>query len=274
MNTRLRNLHTAERLVVFSFIFLSVWWFVLYFIFGAQLERQNLYWAATYQIIALEGGILGLIFSRTWGGFKSLMGRAILFFSLGLLFQSFGQTAFSFYNLALNVEIPYPSIADVGFFGSLLLYLFGILSLARISGARIKLKKGSGKLKAFLLPLLVLLLSYAIFLNGYGFDRTPLTIFLDFGYPLGEAVYVSIALLVLLLSKNILGGVMKRSLLFLTIALIAQYCAEFNFLYQALNETWINGGYGDFMYLFAYFLMTVSLIKTEEALRTRQLETT
>ena len=39
---------------------------------------------------------------------------------------------------------------------------------------------------------------------------------------------------------------MKNSLTFLMMALVVQYFADFNFLYQAANSTWINGGYGDF----------------------------
>jgi len=126
---------------------------------------------------------------------------------------------------------------------------------------------------ALFLPIIGLLFSYFFFLQGYIFDwSSPLRVFLDFGYPLGEALYVSIALLVLLLSWNILGGVMRTSLLYLMMALVVQYLAEFNFLYQAAHGTWVNGGYGDYMYLFAYFLMAISLTKTYKTLRNYEAE--
>ena len=267
------RLNTPEKITAVLFIGLSLWWMFLYFVYDAGLEQQNLIWAASYQAIALWGGLFGLMASRPWGGFRSWMGRAIIFFSIGLLLQNFGQTVFSYFNLVSEIEIPYPSLADVGYFGSMVLYILGIISLMKVAGVGFKWRNFNGKMQALLLPVLMLVFSYSFFLKGYELDwSAPLRMFLDFGYPLGEAIYVSCALLTLLLSRNILGGVMKKPLTYVMIALIAQYCAEFNFLYQASRLTWINGGYGDFMYMFAYFLMAVSLIKIAKTLESHQSE--
>ncbi|MDO8483179.1 MAG: hypothetical protein Q7S86_05185, partial [bacterium] len=43
-------------------------------------------------------------------------------------------------------------------------------------------------------------------------------------------------------------------------ALVVQYVADYNFLYQFSLGNWINGGYGDYIYLISYFLMTIGLI--------------
>ena len=108
----------------------------------------------------------------------------------------------------------------------------------------------------------MLIFSYFFFLRDYQFDwSNPLKIFLDFGYPLGQAIYVSIAILTYVLSKGVLGGVMKPKILFLVFALIIQYLADYNFLLQAANSTWQNGGYGDLIYLIAYLLMALSLLQ-------------
>ena len=184
-----------------------------------------------------------------------------MFLSLGLLLQGFGQATFSFYTTILHVEIPYPSISDIGYFGSVIFYTAGIAMLAKVSEMTYRLKEKTGKILVLVLPIIVLATSYSFFLRNYEFDwSAPLRIFLDFGYPLGEAIYVSIALLCLVLTWNLLGGVMRRSFILIMIALCAQYVAEFNFLFRASNSTWINGGYGDFLYLFSYFLMTLALI--------------
>ena len=100
-----------------------------------------------------------------------------------------------------------------------------------------------------------------VFLKNYEFDWSNLLkVFLDFGYPLGQAFYVSLALLTFLLSKEFLGGLMKPKVLIILFALAVQYMADYNFLTQVNNGTWINGGYGDYIYLLAYFLMTIALI--------------
>lgn len=247
---------------VFVFIVLSVlmiWWIIVN-LFSAS-EIQKLTWAASYQIVAIVGGLFGLFICQAWGSFRSVMGRSILAFSLGLLFQVFGQSAFSFYNLVLQIEIPYPSIADVGFFGSIPFYIYGIMLIAKASGLSVTLKSFRNKAQAVLIPLIMVIISYLLFLKNYEFDWSePLKVFLDFGYPMGQAIYISIALLTFLLSKNVLGGIMRPRILFLLLALLIQYVADFNFLYQVIQETWENGSYGDLLYLIAYASLTLGLL--------------
>ena len=58
-----------------------------------------------------------------------------------------------------------------------------------------------------------------------------------------------------------LGGIMKNRILFILFAFFAQYLADYNFLFQNSRGTWYNGGYGDYLYLAAYFLMTFGIIQ-------------
>ena len=85
-------------------------------------------------------------------------------------------------------------------------------------------------------------------------------VFLDFGYPLGQAFYVSLAILTLILSRKVLGGIMKKPVILFLVALLMQYISDFSFLYEANRGTWIVGGFNDYIYLISYFLMTISLI--------------
>ncbi|MFH1170724.1 MAG: hypothetical protein V1704_04165 [Candidatus Vogelbacteria bacterium] len=180
--------------------------------------------------------------------------------SLGLLAQSFGQSVFSFY-FYTGAELPYPSLADLGFFGSIPLYIYGVILLGRASGIKVSLKSYAKQIVAFIIPLLMLGVSYYIFLKDYEFDWSqPIKTFLDFGYPLGQAFYVSIAILVFILSRKILGGIMKIPILIFLIALVSQYLSDYLFLYQSNNGTFVGGGSVDYMYLVSYFLMALSLI--------------
>ncbi|MEK7155431.1 MAG: hypothetical protein AAB734_00980, partial [Patescibacteria group bacterium] len=179
----------------------------------------------------------------------------------GLLLQCFGQTSYSFYIYYLNQPVPYPSIGDIGYFGSIFAYLYGALALSRAAGVHVSLKSYRGQLLAFLLPLLMLVLSYQFFLRGYEFDGTqPLKTFLDFGYPFGQALYVSVALLAYLLSRNVLGGMMRMPILVFIGALVLQYFSDFTFLYQATAGTWYAGGMNDLLYLVSYLAMTLALL--------------
>jgi len=242
---------------------LLLWWMFLKS--AGQFENAfaaNGLWAASYQAVALWGGVWGLIIARSWGGTKSVMGRAISALTAGLLFQVLGQSVFSYYNLFAGVEMPYPSLADLGYFGSIPLYAYGILMLAKASGIKLSIKSFVSQIQYTIIPAVVLGLSYYNFLLGYEFDwSAPLKTFLDFGYPLGQAFYVSVALLTYLLSRKTLGGVMKTKVLFILVALAVQYVADYNFLLQVANGTWEMGGYGDMIYLCSYFLMALGLIQ-------------
>lgn len=251
-----------EAKVSLVFVMVVTLWWIWLFASGVKESSQNYYFGATYGLICLFGGIIGLTISAKWGGLSSIIGRAIICLSLGLLTQEFGQLIFSYYNIFLHVEIPYPSLADVGFFGTIPFYIYGISLLAKAAGSKFSLKIVTNQIQVIILPIILLTVSYLVFLRNYEFDWTnPVRIFLDFGYPLGEALYISIAILTYSLSRNLLGGIMKGRILFLVFAFVLQYLAEFNFLYQNSNGTWVNGGYGDYLYFVAYTTMVFGLIR-------------
>jgi len=244
------------------FLIYTLWWVALQLINLPEQSPILDHFAASYCLIAILGGVWGLKIAKKWGSYTSIMGRSILMLSLGLLAQAFGQLVYTVYVMILNIEIPYPSLGDVGYFGSVLFYIYGVYLLAKASGVKFSLKSFENKIQAIVIPLLILGLSYYIFLIEYQFDWTlPLTILLDFGYPLGQSFYISIAILLYLLTRNLLGGLMRNKILFLLVALFAQYAADFNFLFQNSRGTWTYAGYGDYLYFFSYFIMTLALLK-------------
>lgn len=267
MISDIKKLFFEDKRVQFTLLLLlvlSVWWLVLYPFNQDEIFTYRKYiWGASYQLLALWGALCGILVSIYWGGYRSVFGRSVLAFSLGLLFQVFGQSVYSYYNLFAGIEAPYPSVGDLGYFGSIPLYIYGCLLLAKTSGVKVSLKSFNSKIQAFFIPFIALVLSYIVFLRGYEFDFSqPLKIFLDFGYPLGQAVYVSIAILTLILSRKMLGGVMRGPVLLFLFALILQYTSDYNFLYQASRGLWFVGGYGDYLYVLSYFLMASALIYT------------
>lgn len=249
--------------IIFIFLCLIAWWLVNQYILDPKSLKYDLFgdFSDLYGIVALLGGIWGISIAKKWGFTKSLMGKTTLMFSLGLILQEFGQVSYSLYYDIFKVPGPYPSIGDIGFFGSIPLYTLGILYLAKASGVKLGLKSMANKIQALVIPLIILIIGYSLFLSHYQFDWSkPLKIFLDFGYPLGQATYVSLTLLTYLLSHKVLGGVMKNKILLILLALTVQFIADYTFLYQSNNGSWSVGGINDFTYLVAYFLMTMGLL--------------
>jgi len=258
--TAFRNPLAEIAILISSVLF--IWWIALHFLIQGVGPGSDafLLWGASYQIVAWYGAIIGFYIAQRWGGVKSFIGRAITAFALGLLFQSFGQTAYTWYIYVLHVSIPYPSLGDIGFFGSIPCYFYGALMLARASGAKISIQSFGNKLQTFLIPVALLGFSYYMFLKDYQFDATqPLKTFLDFGYPLGQAVYVSMAILAFVLSRKLLGGIMRLPVLLFIVALIAQYFCDSTFLYEAAQGAYYPANIIDLMYFISYLLMAISI---------------
>ncbi len=253
------DLKTKITIILFG-IFGLFWLYNFVFIPKTDIKYQI--FSAVYGLIAIYGGINGLLIARKWGGNKSLIGKALIYFSLGLFAQEFGQLTYSFYAYYLHIEIPYPSIGDIGYFGSIPLYFLGLINLARASGVHLVLKSYTNKIQAILIPLILLFLSYVLFLSNYHFDWTsPLTILLDFGYPMGQAIYISLAILIYLLTRRQLGGLMKPKVLLLLFALFIQYLSDYTYIYLAHKNVVYVGGPNDFLYLMAYFFMSIALLQ-------------
>lgn len=243
------------------FLGFAGWWAYNHIALTAE-DSSNALLADTQGILALIGGVVGIWAAQKWGGLKSVFGKSIFLLSAGLLAQVFGQVVYTYYARVQHIEAPYPSIGDIGFFGSVLFYIAAVYLLAKTAGASLSRINTSKKVLAVLLPAILLAASYYVFLREYEVDwSTPLVVFLDFGYPLGQAAYVSLALLTYFLSRGLLGGIMKKKILLILGALVVQYAADYSFLYTLNRETWYPGGVSDLIYISAYFLMGIALIQ-------------
>jgi len=254
----LRSKLTYVLLVFYLLIF--IWW-VKIFISGVKISDENYLFGLVYAFIALIGGVNGLLISKKWGGYKSLVGKGIIFLSFGLLSYWFGQVAWSYYNLVLKVELPYPSIADIGYFAAILFYIAGMYTFARVSGAKLILNKLKGKLISFIIPASMLAISYFLFLQHISPDFSNIIkTFLDFGTPVGYTIVISMALTAYFLTRGVLGGKMKNRVLYIILALIVQNITDNTFLYQAGAGIYYNAGINDFMFATSFTVMSIALI--------------
>lgn len=246
-------------IAIFYFVLL-VWWLKIYFS-GIKEGQENFLFGFAYTFIPLIGGINGLIIAKKWGGFNSQIGKSLGFLSLGLFGYWFGQTVWSYYNIVAKVEVPYPSIADFGYFSAIITYSLGMFYFFKASGSKFFLQENKSKFIAIIIPLIMLSLSYFFFVKDTEPDfSNPIRMFLDYGTPLGLAIPISLAIAIYILSKNLLGGKMKPRILLIIVALIAEYISEFTFFYQAATDTYYNAGVNDLMFTTSFTMMAIGLI--------------
>lgn len=246
--------------VILGYVVVVLWWLVIQLGVSTNTTQAYLFnWS--YGLIALSGSIYGIsLANKVWGGWQSAVGKGLILLSLGLLGQWFGLQVWTYYNVIAKVEVPYPSLADLGYFFLIPTYGLAALMFAKTAGAKFSLRTVGGKVLAWLIPLVGLLLSYGLFLKDIGFDLSdPVKFFLDVGYPLGEIIPVSIALFILVASRSLLGGTMKMKITYLMGAFIFQFLTEYAFLYTAGAGIYVNGGWNDLMYATSYTIMSLGL---------------
>ncbi|MBP7860022.1 hypothetical protein KA001_03630, partial [Patescibacteria group bacterium] len=198
-----------------------------------------------------------------WGFLTSKIGRSIFFVSLGLLFWSLGTLIFAYYNLALGVEVPYPSIADVFYVLLYVFYTLGIFFLMYSTGATISIKKSHGKFLVAFVPIVVFLFSGYFLLDiGSLFSRNLLSFesILDIFYPLGDSLLLTFTLLIIFLSVKYLGGKYKFPIYLLLLGFIIEYLADLFFSIKTADDTFFVGGPTDLMFLTSTYLVSLSLI--------------
>lgn len=255
--------HNYQKIILFTLSGgLVLWWvFINFFDVGGVVQGQL--WTGTHGLVALLGGVIGLMNARAWGGMKSFAGRAMIMFSVGLFCQEFGQLVFAYYIKFKGIEVPYPSLADFGYFLTLPFYLYGAYLLcgwSRSLGLIRWCERGVLLVGLALTTLLVF--TIPMFLHGYNHHVLSLVgVWWSYLYLLVNSLFVFLAAVPFLSLRLTPQWVLYRPVLFFALALFFQYLADYLFFVQINFEIWAPGGFNDMTYFIAYYFMAFSLIR-------------
>jgi len=262
----MKNINIYQKSFIAFFASLVLYWSYLSL---NHHQSQNLdYWySLVFGFVPLFGGFIGMEKAWLWGGFKSAVGKAIFFFSLGLTLWGIGETIWSYYNFIVGVAAPYPSLADLGFAPSIFFWILGTAYLSQATGAMFALKKShKAKFVAIAAPVLLLIPSYFLQVKlARGGELIPqgetLTkAILDIAYPFGDFLALTFAAVIFILSHKYLGGVYRRAVIFLLSGLAVMYAADTVFSYTTTKGTYYNADWGDLLLAFGLFLMTYGIL--------------
>ena len=253
---------TTVFLAIYYF-FIAIWWLVLLEL-GSINNVSNYFFAFFSSLVPFTGGIFGIINSRRWGFLKSIIGKSTFFISLGLITWAIGQIIFSYYNLFLNVEIPYPSLADASFILSWPLWGIGIFFLLQATGVKYGLREKIGKVLLLILPILVIVASYYLLVviakqGLFEFSGWSPKTFFDLAYPIGDVVILTMTTIVLGLSYKLFGGELRVPIYIILLGFIVNYFADFSFSYTTTLQTFYSGNWVDFLFTTAMFFISLGL---------------
>ncbi|MFN4181275.1 MAG: hypothetical protein ACK4FA_01075 [Candidatus Paceibacteria bacterium] len=256
-------------LTFFLFVLFTAWWIKVEPFNSTSFLLEKETWSQFYWTFAAFGGLFGIFASRELGFTGSIIGRSVLAFSAGLLLQAIGQIIDSYLSAIGNADIFYPTISELGYTGSILVYIYGSYLLARYVGISPSVRNIAKSPVIWFIPIAMFGLSYLVYLKDYDFANTTLIhIVFDFGYPILQSFYVALAAFVLIHARNIAGGVLRRPIAFLVAALILQYIADSYFVYDYNRGAWYNANLNDYVYLVSYFILAVAIIYLDDVIRT------
>lgn len=217
-------------------------------------------------LIPVVGSLIGLAVARSWGGLKSRLGRAITFYSLGVLAWGCGVIGWLIYIYILGeTEVPYPSPADFVYMLAQIMWYAGSLTIAGVIGAQYAIKSRFGWLKAVFASALAVGLSYLLLVTvarDGSLESTGLSLqtFFDFYYPIATALSLTLVTVVYLLSRKYLGGIYKKSIIVLFIGFIFQFLGDFTYTWTTTIETYHNGHWADILFTTAMLTLTWGLL--------------
>jgi hypothetical protein len=253
-----------SKLIFCYYLFLFAWWayfFVTHRAHPGNVSLAESLYQFAFGLIPLVGGVLGLFKSFKWGGVKSSVGRALLLISLGAICWGFGQMFWSlYYNIITHIDVPYPSLSDVGYSLSFPFLALGLINLSKATGAHFSLRHPAGKLLALFTIIVGICLAYYLLIvvaraGVIDFTEGGLKLFFDIAYPMGDLAIFLSSLLVYGLSFKYLGGGYKLATLSILLGLLVLFVGDFSFSYTTTIGTYYNGHWVDIILPTAWMLI-------------------
>lgn len=221
----------------------------------------NYFFNVTYAFIFLYGAIIACTSFRKHT-LQTLEGKSLFFYGLALLSYTLGQFIWSFYNLILKQEIPYPGASDIFFLLFVPFAAAGFIFLLKSLGGRFSI----GRLIEFILVTATMYIVLITFL-GQSISGTSVTFMqtlLGYLYPLMDSILVSLAIVGLRTEK---GGLHPNLLIFVFASLFLA-AADTLFSYLSSIGTYWNGDISDLFFfisgsLFAWGVISASGLLVE-----------
>jgi hypothetical protein len=210
----------------------------------------------TDYVFVLASGIcsiLAFLVIRKWG-FRGKLGIVYLGLFLGILLWFLGDTAWTIYETVLQIEIPYPSFADVFYLVGYIPIAIGIIQF--LWTFRVGLKRE----RAFValgVGLLFLCLTYAFLIAPLvGSTEDFLTKSYDVAYPVLDSMLVVLAIFMLFVFR---GGKMAGAWIWISLGLLLTALADITFSLGSLQGWYYSGHPIDLIQFWGYIGLALGL---------------
>src|SRR4051794_14046610 len=182
---------------------------------------------------------------------------------LGMFSWAVGQLIWDYYEVVLQRDVPFPSLADAGYLGEVPLVAAALVRLP--AGARSMAGRARTILDGLIVAAALLLVSWMlvlgrIFHTGSG---SALSQVLSLAYPIGDVVTVTIVVYAILRARQT-GRQVPMPLLLVGIGLVSLSIADSGFTYQTAVGSYFSGAPIDTGW-FAGFLLILFAARAPQA---------
>ncbi len=182
--------------------------------------------------------------------------RAWMLLGAAAMSWAIGEAIWSYYELARNVDVPFPGYADIGFLGLIPLAVAGLLALPPVP--RSLTAQGRTLLDGLVITGSIFFVGWATVIGptyreGAG---TTLEKVVGLAYPIGDVVLLSMALFIALRVARRHRG----ALLLIGVGLGVLAAADSGFIYQTLHETYESGSLIDPLWEIGFLVMMIGAV--------------
>lgn len=171
-----------------------------------------------------------------------------------------GELSWTVYTLLLNVEIPYPSIADIFWLSGYVPLLIALFVYSRLFASA--LSKRKKVVIAALIIILGVLVSVALIVPLMGVEKNLETFTIDLAYPLLDIALLSTALVGLAIFQK---GSLGKSWLWIILGILFNVAGDMIFSYTTAQDTYYNSHPSELLFIYGYLLfMTAFYVHTKE----------
>ena len=239
-------------ILVGLFVFVAIWAVFLQFL-PEKNTAWNYYFNFSYSFLYFFAGAVAVSGATTLGK-QGVLRKSLLLLGTGFMGQAIALWIWTYYNIDLTIEVPYPSLSDFFYLIFVPTIGLGLLYLLRIYQFKISRKIIIESCITFLV------FSYIIFkfinIPDLSSDLTLLTKIINIVYPLSDAILLSLALAVV----RVAGGKVHASLLFMVAGLLLQTTGDFVFSQRIITGQYWNGDLSDILFTCAAFVFSLGLI--------------
>lgn len=196
----------------------------------------------------------GFALRKYWGNPGDKFSKIWVGFTFGMVFWFLGELGWAIYALLLNVEVPYPSIADVAWLiGYLPLFAALLLYIRAFRFAISKKMYTVAELAISIASLAIFTFLVSSILTVAAEDETT-TLVVDIAYPALDLVLLSLSILGLLIFAR---GKIAKAWLFINGAILMNVVGDILFSFTTLQGSYYNGHFLELFFAWGYILFAL-----------------